>query len=68
MNQGETYRAQQEKRALVDRALPAFERGKGWRVDSEFWAQNVWIGGEENGVYTTLKGRDRERKEHSVKQ
>ena len=37
--------------------MPAFERGLGWRVDSEFWAQQVWLGGEENGICTTLNGK-----------
>uniref|UniRef100_H2ZEA7 Uncharacterized protein n=1 Tax=Ciona savignyi TaxID=51511 RepID=H2ZEA7_CIOSA len=37
MNQDDAYRSMQERRKLVDRAIPAVDYGKGYRVGSEFW-------------------------------
>jgi len=38
------YRSKQEERTIIDRAIPCVDRGKGFRVGSEFWSQPQMIG------------------------
>jgi len=53
MNQDEDFRRKHEERTLIDRAIPAMDYGKGYRVGSEFWKQVEVIGGED-GIQMTL--------------
>lgn len=53
------YRKVQEKRMLIDHAIPAMDYGKGYRVGSEFWKQSEVIGGEERGIMNTLTKTER---------
>ncbi|XP_076799702.1 MYCBP-associated protein-like isoform X3 [Clavelina lepadiformis] len=54
MNQDDEYRSIQEKRKLLDRAIPAVDYGKGYRVGSEFWGQRESFGDDLKGIKMTL--------------
>ncbi|CAG5096719.1 Oidioi.mRNA.OKI2018_I69.XSR.g14748.t1.cds [Oikopleura dioica] len=51
---GEDFRHTLEVRELIDRAIPAVDKGKGFRVGSEFWRQYETIGPEETGLKMSL--------------
>lgn len=59
MNQSEDFRKTQEERYLIDRAIPAMDYGKGYRVGSEFWKQQERIGDDLAGVHMTLSQTER---------
>ncbi|CAD5111218.1 DgyrCDS550 [Dimorphilus gyrociliatus] len=54
MNQADGYKKTQERRDIIDKALPLVEDGKGYRYKSEFWNQHEWFGGEETGIFAAL--------------
>eukprot|EP00116_Pleurobrachia_bachei_P002085 sb/3462347/ len=66
MNRTREYRMKQEERGIIDRAIPALDRGKGYhilnpkskmyviRVGSEFWSQPQYIGDPDSAVVMTL--------------
>ncbi|EDV29676.1 uncharacterized protein TRIADDRAFT_52329 [Trichoplax adhaerens] len=54
MNQSEDYRKNQEEREIIDLAIPTMDKGKGYRVGSEFWMQPDRLGNEDNGISLTL--------------
>ncbi|PAA71161.1 hypothetical protein BOX15_Mlig018332g1 [Macrostomum lignano] len=54
MNMGEEERTLHEEKHLIDRAIPFYDYGKGYRVGSEFWNQAGRIGDEESGIHATL--------------
>eukprot|EP00794_Sanderia_malayensis_P007220 gene7220-8028_t len=58
MNQDEDFRAKQEQRMLIDRAIPSMDYGKGYRTGSEFWKQVENIGGD-FGINMTLTQTER---------
>ncbi|XP_041458125.1 MYCBP-associated protein-like isoform X2 [Lytechinus variegatus] len=59
MNQAEEYRQTQEERYIIDRAIPAMDYGKGYRVGSEFWKQQERFGDDLSGIHMTLSQTER---------
>ncbi|XP_071943244.1 MYCBP-associated protein-like isoform X2 [Antedon mediterranea] len=59
MNQAKDYRETQEERYRLDRAIPAVQYGKGYRVGSEFWKQQERVGDELSGIHMTLTQTER---------
>ncbi|XP_033115516.1 MYCBP-associated protein-like isoform X2 [Anneissia japonica] len=59
MNQAKEYRETQEQRYQLDRAIPAVQYGKGYRVGSEFWKQQERIGDDLSGIHMTLTQTER---------
>lgn len=55
----DTYRARQEQRDVIDRAIPSIDYGKGYRVGSEFWRQYESIGDDMGGLKMSLKVSER---------
>lgn len=54
MNAADNYRRIEEERYIIDRAIPAKDYGKGYRVGSEFWKQQEKFGDDETGIHMTL--------------
>eukprot|EP00105_Crassostrea_gigas_P026752 XP_011447824.1 PREDICTED: MYCBP-associated protein-like isoform X3 [Crassostrea gigas] len=54
MNAADNYRKIEEERYIIDRAIPAKDYGKGYRVGSEFWKQQEKFGDDETGIHMTL--------------
>lgn len=54
MNAGEQERTLHEEKHLIDRAIPFYDYGKGYRAGSEFWKQAGRIGDEDSGIHATL--------------
>ncbi|XP_077976029.1 MYCBP-associated protein-like isoform X1 [Styela clava] len=54
MHKDDEFRKVQELRTLVDRAIPAVDYGKGYRVGSEFWRQHESFGDDLTGIKMTL--------------
>ncbi|XP_030841548.1 MYCBP-associated protein isoform X2 [Strongylocentrotus purpuratus] len=59
MNQAEEYRQTQEERYIIDRAIPAMDYGKGYRVGSEFWKQQERFGDDLTGIHMTMSQTER---------
>ena len=55
----DSYRARQEQRDVIDRAIPSIDYGKGYRVGSEFWRQYESIGDDIGGLKMSLKVSER---------
>lgn len=58
------YRARQEAREIIDRALPSIDYGKGYRVGSEFWRQYESVGDDLGGLKMSLKVSERGKPDH----
>ncbi|KAK6958793.1 MYCBP-associated protein-like isoform X1 [Biomphalaria glabrata] len=54
MNQADNFRAIEEQRYLIEKAIPKIDYGKGYRVGSEFWNQRRQLGDDLNGIHMTL--------------
>ena len=59
MNRSDDYSDRQTVRALLDRAAPLLEAGKGFRSGSEFWQQPERLGDHETGVRMSLTSSER---------
>ena len=58
------YRARQEAREIIDRALPSIDYGKGYRVGSEFWRQYESVGDDLGGLKMSLKVSEKGKPDH----
>ncbi|KAM3623886.1 uncharacterized protein V6R79_016709 [Siganus canaliculatus] len=63
MNQGNHFRATQERREFLSQVLPLVHSGHGYHVGSEFWSLPQRFGDEMSGITATLTQREQGRQE-----